>query len=600
MSDAETLPRWDLTVPFPSPDSAEFRVAMENAAAAVARLDELIEQRPLNGEVHSVVPAFEDVTNHLNGVLDAVDRLASYAGCAVSADARDEAAQASYGDVQRLGARLEGAYAGYVSWVGALEAEALEASAVAREHAYPLARIRESARHLMSAGEEALAAELGVTGGSAWARLQSDLLSSIGVRVDVAGDGALTRMPMTAVRALAPSADRDLRRRAHEAEIRAWQENAVPFAAALNAVKGETIALARRRSWDTPLDAALFENGLDPAALHAMVSAVEAAAPALRRHLRAKARALGVGVLSWYDLEAPLPASVGAESREWSFPEAMDFVATSFASYSDDLADLARRAQAERWIDAEVREGKAGGGFCERLTGGESRILINFEPSFQGVSVLAHELGHAYHNLLTGSVTALQRGFPGTVAETASMFCEQIAVQGALAQAGPAEALALLEAQLQRGCELPLEILSRFRFEERLFALREGTTLSARELCDLTVEAQRDAYGDALDADVLHPYLWAVKPHYYQWSFYNFPYAFGELFGRGLHWGFVADPEAFRVAFDGILADAGLASPADLAARVGIDIADRTFWDGVLARIVEDVERYEGLVGAVA
>jgi oligoendopeptidase F len=541
--------------------------------------------------------ALDTVTTHLNMVLDQIERLGSYAGCSVSADARDEAAQAAYGEVQRLGARLDAAYARYVAWAGALPADGFDGSSVAATHAYPLERIRTSARHQMSDAEEALAAEMGVTGSSAWARLQADLLSGITVRVDMEGDGVLVDLPMTAARALAPSPDRDQRRRAHEAELAAWEQNEVPFASALNAVKGETIALARRRNWDSPLDAALFENGLEPAALRAMMGAVEAAAPDLRRHLTAKATALGVPVMTWYDLEAPLPQSAGAEAREWTFADAMDFVVDSFGGYSDRLADLARRARAERWIDAEVREGKSGGGFCARLQDDQSRVLINFEPSFQGVSVLAHELGHAYHNLLTGPRTPLQRDFPSTVAETASMFCEQVVVQVALRNAGPGEALALLEAQLQRGCELPLEILSRFRFEESLYAAREGTTLSARELCDLTTRAQRDAYGDGVDPDVLHPYMWAVKPHYYFWSFYNFPYVFGELLGRGLYARFVEDPEGFRSSFDDILADAGQASPADLAARVGIDIADQGFWGSILDGVVEDVARYETLVG---
>lgn len=588
---ADALPRWDLTPAFPSLQSAEYRDAVAHLVAGMARFEALLDAPPPDaGE------AFDQLTTQANAVFETVERLGAYAGCSVSADARDEPAQAAYGEVQQLSARLEAAYSRYVAWVGALDAKALDVSPLARDHAYPLERIRESARHLMSADEEALAAELGVTGGSAWARLQADLLSGITVRVDVEGDGVLVDMPMTAARALAPSDDRDLRRRAHTAEIEAWQHNEVPFASALNAVKGETIALARRRGWHSPLDAALFENGLTRPELQAMIEAVETAAPDLRRHLKAKARAVGVPVLAWYDLEAPLPTSVGSETREWSFGQAMDFVASTFGTYSERLAALARRAQAERWIDAEVREGKAGGGFCVRLEGEASRVLVNFEPSFQGVSVLAHELGHAFHNLLTGTKTPLQRDFPSTMAETASMFCEQIAVQGALAQAGPAEALALLEAQLQRGCELPLEILSRFRFEESLYAAREGTTLSARELCELTVQAQRNAYGDALDPDALHPYLWAVKPHYYFWSFYNFAYVFGELLGRGLYASFSADPDTFRAAFDGMLADAGLASPAHLAARLGIDIADRAFWDGVLANIVADVARYEELI----
>lgn len=593
---ADVLPRWDLSTAFPSPTSQEFAAAMAELGERIERLGSLLDA-PQDWS-DDPAAAFDRVTAEVNAAFDLAERLGAYAACAVSADAGDEAAQASYGEVQRVSARLEAVYSNYVAWAGGLDPAALARSAAARDHAYPLERIREEARHLMPPGEEALAAELGVTGGSAWARLQDDLLSGLTVRVDVAGDGVLVDMPMTAARALAPSEDRELRRRAHTAEIEAWRDNAVPFASALNAVKGETIALAHRRRWDSPLDAALFANGLTPAALQAMVGAVEAAAPDLRRHLTAKARALGVPVLAWYDLEAPLPPSVGAQTRGWTFAEAMDFVAGSFAGYSDRLADLARRSQAERWIDAEMREGKSGGGFCVRLEGEQSRILVNFEPSFQGVSVLAHELGHAFHNLLTAPRTPLQRGFPSTVAETASMFCEQIVVKGALAQAGPAEALALLEAQLQRGCELPLEILSRFRFEENLFAAREGTTLSARELCDLTVQAQRDAYGDGLDPDALHPYMWAVKPHYYFWSFYNFPYVFGELLGRGLYARFAADPDGFRASFDGILADAGLASPADLAARVGIDITDRGFWDGVLSTIVADVGRYEELIDA--
>lgn len=593
---ADVLPRWDLTTAFPSPASPEFAAAAAELGERIDRLESLLDTAHAGSEDSAA--AFDTLTAAVNDALDLVERLGMYAACAVSADAGDEAAQAGYGEVQRIEARLEAAYSRYVAWAGRLDAAALAHSTTAADHAYPLERIREQARHLMSPGEEALAAELGVTGSSAWARLQNDLLSGLIVRVDIAGDGVLVEMPMTAARALAPSEDRELRRRAHAAELEAWRDNAVPFASALNAVKGETIALARRRRWDSPLDAALFANGLTPEALRAMVDAVDEAAPDLRRHLKAKARALGVPALAWYDLEAPLPDSVGATTREWTFADAMDFVASSFATYSDRLAGLARRSQAERWIDAEVREGKSGGGFCVRLEGEESRILINFEPSFQGVSVLAHELGHAFHNLLTAPRTPLQRDYPSTVAETASMFCEQVAVQGALAQAGPAEALALLEAQLQRGCGLPLEILSRFRFEEDLFAAREATTLSARELCDLTVRAQRDAYGDGLDPDALHPYMWAVKPHYYFWSFYNFPYVFGELLGRGLYARFAADPEGFRASFDGILADAGLASPADLAARVGIDIADRGFWDGVLSTIVADVERYEELIDA--
>ena len=224
----------------------------------------------------------------------------------------------------------------------------------------------------------------------------------------------------------------------------------MPLAAALNGVKGQQLTLARRRGWEEPLDAALAANAIDRGILDAMLTAMREALPAYHRYLRAKARLLGVDRLAGYDLMAPV-----AEPAVWPFDASRDFIVEQFTAFSPKLGALAQRAFAERWIDAGPRVGKDGGAFCTAIQGDESRILANYLPVFSWTSILAHELGHAYHNFVVveRKRTFLQASpdfgpatFPMTLAETASTICETIVQRGARAAAtSPAEELALLE-----------------------------------------------------------------------------------------------------------------------------------------------------------
>jgi oligoendopeptidase F len=324
-----------------------------------------------------------------------------------------------------------------------------------------------------------------------------------------------------------------------------------------------------------------------------MMTAAGESFPDFRRYLRAKARALGLPALAWYDLFAP----VGGSGRDWTFDDAARFIGEQFGSYSPRLRGLAERAFGERWIDAEPRAGKVGGAFCMLLRDGESRVLANYEPSFNSVSTLAHELGHAYHNLNLANRTPLQRLLPMTLAETASTFCETIVVQAALRDGGAQEQIAILEASLQNACQIVVDITSRFLFEQRVFERRRQRELSIAEFCGLMLGAQHETYGDGLDPDALHAYMWAAKPHYYSSTFYNYPYMFGLLFGLGLYARYQADPEGFTAVYDDLLSSTGLGDAADLAGRFGIDIRGADFWRASLDVIRRDIGRFEALVG---
>ncbi len=601
MSTVTALPHWDMTVVYPSLESPEFATGFEEVIRQIDDLVQLFDAHDVGQRVAAplddgTVTTFEEVTNQLNRLLERIETLNAYIAAFVTTDSRNSLAQAKASELQQRQVKVAQLGTRYAAWIGSLDLPALiERSTMAREHAFPLEQLQVQAQHLMSPQEEALAAELRPSGGSAWSRLQGDVSSQLEVPLEVEDEPRL--LPMSAVRNLAHDPDRVVRRRAYEAELAAWERAALPLAAAMNGIKGEVNTLAARRGWASPLDAALFDSRIDRTTLDVMLGAAEEAFPTFRRYLRAKARVLGVSALAWYDLFAPVGEDAAAAKR-WDFATGSAFIVDRFGAYSPKLAQFAERAFRERWIDAEPRPGKRDGAFCMSLRGDESRILANYQSSYDAVSTLAHELGHGYHNLCEAGLTPLQRETPMTLAETASIFCETIVREAAMAQTDEQGQFAILEASLQNSCQIVVDIASRFRFEERVFGARRARNLAVEELNELMLGAQRETYGDGLDAEALHPYMWAVKSHYYSpgRSFYNYPYMFGLLFGLGLYAHYREEPEGFRRGYDDLLASTGRADAATLAARFGIDIQTRDFWRTSLDMIRLDVDRFETLV----
>ncbi len=592
-----TLPRWDMSVVYPSLESAEFaegfRAMQASIAALQALFDEVVVPQPAAPLDEQRRAHVERVLERLNAVQEEVTTIRAYIRAFVATDSRDTTAQARWSELEQQESKLSQLMTRFTAWIGALDVEALiERSPLADAHSHALRQAKQRAAHLMSPAEEALTAELRLTGSSAWSTLYQTFTAQITVPLDI--EGQPPEAPMSIVRNLASHPDRSVRQRAYQAELAAWQRHAVPIAAALNGIKGEVNALARRRGWDSPLDLALFDASIDRQILDAMMSEARASFPDFRRYLRAKARALKVSKLAWYDLSAPLAAG----ERSWSFDEARDFILAQFGAYSAPLREYAARAFREHWIDAEPRAGKGTGAFCMSLRRDESRIFANYETNYDGMSTLAHELGHGYHNVRLAARTPLQKRTPMTLAETASIFCETLTKQAALRDASPAAQLEILAASLQGQCQIVVDITSRFLFEQHIFERRQARALSAEEFCAIMLDTQRATYGDSLEEQELHPYMWAVKSHYYSGdrSFYNFPYMFGLLFGLGLYARYQHDAAAFKQDYDDLLSSTGLADAGTLAARFGIDLHAPDFWRGSLDIIRQDIDRFEALV----
>ncbi len=595
----QTLPRWDLSNVYPGLESPEFAAALSDFGRQLAALEAFFAERVAGVDaqtpISTLAPLVGEAIDRFNRVSELADTIRAYTMSFVATDSHNTLARRRQSEFELIAVRLHTLGARFKAWVGrlmpALDA-IIAADATAATHAFALREAAEQSRYLMSDAEEALAAELHLSGGGAWNKLQGVVTSQL--TADFELDGQVRRLPLPALINLRSHPDEGVRRRAYEAEIALLASAREPLAACMNGVKGEAITLNRRRGRQDALHSALDAARIDRATLEAMLAAMADAFPTFRKYFRAKARRLGKEQLAWWDLFAP----TGKTDRTYGWDEARAFILDNFATFSPELFGLAQRAFDSHWIDAEPREGKRGGAFCMGVDGvKESRVLCNFDGSLDQVSTIAHELGHAFHNYCryTAGKTPLQSKTPMTLAETASIMCETIVMEAVLGQTtDPAEELAILETMLIGDAQVIVDISSRYLFEQEVFERRSRAELSADDLCDIMARAQRATYGDGLDERYLHPYMWTWKPHYYSSdrSFYNFPYAFGLLFGIGLYAIYLQRGPAFVPNYMALLASTGEGTAADLAARFGMDIRQRRFWEDSLAVIGQRIERY--------
>ncbi|MBZ4668564.1 MAG: family oligoendopeptidase, partial [Defluviitaleaceae bacterium] len=376
------------------------------------------------------------------------------------------------------------------------------------------------------------------------------------------------------------------------AELKAYDKIAEASAASLNGIKGEVITESKMRGYHSPLEMTLIHSRMDQETLDAMFSSIMESLPSFRKYLKKKAELLGhKNGIPFYDLFAPM----GEVEMKFTYEEAKDFIVKNFSKFSPALGNFAKNAFEKRWIDAEPRDGKRGGAFCSNIHAiKESRILSNFTGTFNDVVTLAHELGHGYHGECLKNETYLNSDYPMPIAETASIFAETIIINAALKEASPEEAFAILESDLMSSTQVIVDIYSRFLFEDELFKRREHGSLSVNELKKMMLESQKEAYGEGLDENYLHPYMWVCKPHYYyaDYNYYNFPYAFGLLFSKGLYALYLERGETFVKEFDDLLAATGKSNLVDVAKKMNIDLHSVEFWKNSLKLIEKDIDKF--------
>ena len=460
-----------------------------------------------------------------------------------------------------------------------------------QDYSFYLHEMQKSAKYLLSEEVETALGAMDMSGGNAWSDLQGYLTSS--VKVDYKGETTT----LSAIRNMAYDADPEVRKSAYEAEIAAYDKIKDAICFSLNSIKMQDLTECKLRGHASPLDKVLFNSKMQRATLDALLEAMKEYMPSFHSYLRAKAEALGhKNGLPWYDLFAPM----GKSDKKYTVEEAKAYLMNIFEKENPRLAEIVDRAFEENWIDFFPREGKVGGAFCAGLDSEkEFRVLTNYDGSMSDIVTLAHELGHGYHNFMIFDNRPLNMSYSMPVAETASTFNENIVVNYAIKNAtNDDEKLALLEGQLSDVTQIICDIYSRFLFESKVVNNRSENFMFADELCNIMLEAQKEAYGDGLDHDVLHPYMWVCKGHYYSagLGFYNFPYAFGGLFARGLYAKFQQEGPAFLEKYNYMLKETPVRSVEDVAKICDIDLTSKDFWLMSLHSYDESIATYKELV----
>lgn len=577
---------WNLNPIYTGFDDPRFEEDLQALRRTVRDLEELT--RHLTGDSAALLKRGLTLQERLQ---ELAEKLLCYAELRQAACTTDAEAGSKIGKIMGVYSDSAAPVAAFEGWLAAIpDLDSLIASdPLFEEYRFILERKKLGSLHLLPGIGEKVMAKLKISGSNAWAELQQYLTST--VKVTYRGE----EINLSAVRNLAYSAEAEVRKDAYEAELACYRSIEDSVAYALNSLKLETLNECELRGYESPLARTLEQSNMEKKTLDAMFAAIDQKLPMFRRYLKAKAHALGhENGLPWYDLFAPM----GKSSTRFTTQDARDYLVELFSHFDDELSGMVARAFDEEWIDFYPRSGKAGGAFCSGVSCiGQSRILTNFDGTLGDVVTLAHELGHAFHNQCIADHRPLNHDYSMPVAETASTFNECVVMNHAIAKAADdAEKLNLIESQLQDVTQIIVDIYSRYRFEDAVLRRRKEEFMGAAELCRIMLQAQADSYGDGLDSALRHPYMWLCKSHYYGSTFYNFPYAFGGLFARGLYAKYAQEGASFVPVYKKLLHTTTVATAEDAAKVAGIDLTDKEFWLSALAEVEEKIDMFCALV----
>ena len=512
-------------------------------------------------------------------------KLGLYASLRQSTNTRDPEAASQLGRLMAVYSGMAAPEAAFKDWASKLPnlMELVEQDEFLRPYSFLFKNMADSSRYLLAGRGEEIMARMRLSGGNAWSDLQGYLTSTVPVEYK----GSVTNL--SAIRNMAYDPDAEVRKSAYEAELACYDRIKDAVAFALNSIKLETISDCKLRGYASPLERTLKHSDMKQETLDAMLGAMDEYLPKFWQYLKAKGKALGhENGLPWYDLFAPM----GNATTKYSTEDARKVLVDLFSTFDSELADMVARAFDEAWIDFFPRDGKSGGAFCAGVEClNQSRILTNFDGMFGDVVTLAHELGHAFHNQCIQDHRSLNKDYSMPLAETASTFNECVVMAAAIQNAqSDEERLSLLESQLQDATQIICDIYSRFRFEKMVFDNREERFMNADALCGFMTEAQKLSYGDGLDHSLMHPFMWICKSHYYGPTYYNFPYAFGGLFARGLYAQYLAEGESFVPKYKKLLYTTPIATAEDVAKVADIDLTDKAFWRAALQTIADQID----------
>jgi oligoendopeptidase F len=532
-----------------------------------------------------------DAMRELETINELIGRVGSYASLRFATDTADPARGALLQLVQERATEIETLLLFFeLEWAALEDQQAEErlASEQLDRYRHHLQSVRRYRPHLLSESEEKILSEKSISSQSAWSRLFGEVVAAMRVQLDdqeLTLDVALSRLLWS---------DREARRTAAEAVSAALEPGLRTRGFIYNTLVYDKSVEDRLRHYPNWLASRNLSNEASDESVMALIDAVRARFDIPQRWYRLKAKLLGVDRLADYDRSAP----VLSQDVTYSFAQARELVLDTYHSFSPVAGEIARRFFEERWIDAPPRPHKRGGAFCAyTVPSVHPYVMLNFTAQRRDVLTMAHELGHGLHAALAQPQGVFHQSTPLTLAETASVFGEELVFGRLLADATDDEQrLGLLAERIDGAIATVFRQMAMNRFEHLVHTGRRADgELAADRICELWVEAQSELFGDSVEITEGYRMWWSYVPHFINTPGYVYAYAYGLLLALSVYSRYLREGDPFVPRYLELLSAGGSRSPEELAEIVGIDLSDPGFWDAGLALVEEQLSEAEEL-----
>lgn len=592
-----TAPSWNLSIAYQ--DLNDSKIEQD-----IGLIKQCIQALGVHVENSASVTVMQNAIQTSEAAGKLLATLNTFAQCHASTDAANDAAKTLIGRVAKLNSELSQAFASYeITLTNAPEGFVQDVlnheSGDVYGQAFSIECSRKIADTKLSVAEEQLLTAMEVDGRDAWGRLYDNITGSLQVSLQGEGDA---QVGFSQAASLLYGTDFNSQEPAWRGIQQAMRDNQESFAAILNALAGWRLTEYQKRSKTVEvgfLDPSLHDSRIEASTLEAMMSVAKANKEVGQKAGRLMAKVHGLDQMRPWNHLAGMPSLTDAEPKVYGFDEAIEIIYAAFAEVDTEMANFVTLMVENGWIDAAPTENRRLGAYCTKFAATRTPLVfMTWGGSRSDLLTLAHEIGHAFHNWVMRDMPLCQTRYPMTLAETASIFAENIVRDYLLEQVSSREEkLEMLWEELSSCYALMVNIPVRFEFEKRFYEQRSSGELSAPQLCELMSDAWLEWYGDSMSEP--DPYFWASKLHFSisEVSFYNYPYLFGYLFSIGVYAQRESKGEQFYSDYVHLLRDTGSMMAEDVVSKhLGMDLTQADFWQQSIDRVKAKVDEFETLL----
>jgi len=396
---------------------------------------------------------------------------------------------------------------------------------------------------------------------------------------------------------LLQNSDRQTRKEASQSIAKVFDENHKIFTFITNILAKDKQVQDSWRGYKNPVSQRNIDEFLPDEVVELMASTIKKnLSQTSHRYYKLKAKILNLPKLEFYDRNAPLPYQT---QQKISWPEAKQIVLDSFGGFSPKMQELANKFFTNNWIDADIYDGKESGAFSHPCVPSvHPYILLNYQQNARDVATLAHELGHGVHQILAGKQGYFSSQTPLTLAETASIFAEELVFQNILQKTtAKNEKIALIANKIEDIINTAIRQIAFFEFEKKVHYGRANGELSAQQICNFWLEIQQESLGDAFNFSADYQYFWCYVPHFIHTPFYVYSYAFGYCLVSSLYNVYQNETvKNFTEKYLAMLACGGSKRHNELLQEFGLSMHNASFWQQGLNSLINYIDTLEKLL----